>query len=159
MKLDAFHCDINTRSTFIVLKRLQQDFCFHLQLIQKYMSTLRFSIYRFIQIYKNIYQLRQHVNYLITILISGLRFFQLSKKAAFSDRININSLILIILHSMQSAILDDKSSPRTYPRDEIAAQARCAERLNHVGFWQTSHRLSKYVNYEMPAEEAKTKRY
>ena len=43
MKLNAFHCDINTKSTFIVLKRLQQDF--HLQLIQKYMSTLMFSIY------------------------------------------------------------------------------------------------------------------
>jgi hypothetical protein len=77
-----------------------------------------------------------------------LRFFQLSKKtelfivlAAFSDRININSLILIILHSMQSAILDDKSSPRAYPRDKIAVQARCAEWLNHVGFWQASHRF------------------
>jgi hypothetical protein len=57
--------------------------------------------------------------------------------------ININSLILMILHSMQSAILDDKSSPRAYPRDEIAAQARYAERLNHVGFWQASHRLSE----------------
>ena len=67
----------------------------------------------------------------------------LNRLAAFSDRININSLILIILHSMQSAILDDKSSPLAYPRDEIAAQARCAERLNHVWFWQASHRLSK----------------
>jgi hypothetical protein len=44
---------------------------------------------------------------------------------------------------MQSAILDAKSSPSAYPRDEIAAQARCAERLNHVGFWQASHRLSE----------------
>jgi hypothetical protein len=44
---------------------------------------------------------------------------------------------------MQSAILDDKCSPRAYPRDEIAAQAGCAERLNHVGFWQASHRLSE----------------
>jgi hypothetical protein len=55
--------------------------------------------------------------------------------------------------------LDDKSSPRAYPRDEIAAQARCAERLNHVGFWQASHRLSEvreHVNYEMPAEEARS---
>jgi uncharacterized protein YaiL (DUF2058 family) len=99
-------------------------------------------------IYTKIYVNRQHVNHLITILISGLRFFQLSKKtellivlAAFSDRININSLILIILHSMQSAILDDKSSPRAYPRDKIAVQARCAEWLNHVGFWQASHRF------------------
>jgi hypothetical protein len=49
----------------------------------------------------------------------------------------------MILHSMQSAILDDKSSPHAYPRDEIAAQARCAERLNHVEFWQASHRLSE----------------
>jgi hypothetical protein len=45
MKLNAFHCDVNTKSTIIVLKRLQQDFYFHLQLIQKYMSTLMFSIY------------------------------------------------------------------------------------------------------------------
>ena len=49
----------------------------------------------------------------------------------------------MILHSMQSANLDDKSSPRAYPRDEIAAQARFAERLNNVGFWQASHRLSE----------------
>jgi hypothetical protein len=43
---------------------------------------------------------------------------------------------------MQPAILDDKSSPRANPRDEIAAQARCAERLNNVGYWQASHLLS-----------------
>ena len=35
MKLNAFHCDINTKSTFIELKRLQQYLYFHLQLIQK----------------------------------------------------------------------------------------------------------------------------
>jgi hypothetical protein len=44
---------------------------------------------------------------------------------------------------MESAILDDNSSPRAYHRDEIAAQARCAERLKHVGFWQASHRRSE----------------
>ena len=49
----------------------------------------------------------------------------------------------MILHSMQSAILDDKSSQRAHPRDEIAAQARCTERLNHVGFRQASHRPSE----------------
>jgi hypothetical protein len=61
----------------------------------------------------------------------------------------------MILHSMQSTILDDKSSPRAYPRDEIAAQARCAERLNHVGFVRHLTDFLKYVNYEMPAEEAR----
>jgi uncharacterized protein (DUF779 family) len=50
----------------------------------------------------------------------------------------------MILHSMQSAILDDKSSPRAYPRDEIAGkQDAQSARLNHVGFWQASHRLSE----------------
>jgi hypothetical protein len=36
-----------------------------------------------------------------------------------------------------------KSSPPVYPRDEIAAQATCAERLNHFEFWQASHGLCK----------------
>ena len=41
MKLNAFHCQwYYTKYTLIVLKRLQQDFYFHLQFIQKYMSTL-----------------------------------------------------------------------------------------------------------------------
>jgi hypothetical protein len=55
---------------------------------------------------------------------------------------------------MQSAILDDKSSPLAYPRDEIAAQEICAERLKHVGFWQASHRPSEVRKLEMPWEEA-----
>ena len=87
----------------------------------------------------------------MTILISGLikilsivhKSCILNRLAAFSDRNNINSPILMILHSIQSANLDDKSSPRAYPRDEIAEQAKCAERLNHVGFLQASHRLSE----------------
>ena len=40
---------------------------------------------------------------------------------------------------------------------EIAAQAGCAERLNHVGFWQASHRLSEVRIRELRdacAEEA-----
>jgi hypothetical protein len=52
MKLNAFHCDIKTKSTFIVHKTLQQYF--HLRLyIQKYMSTLMFSIYGYTKIYVN----------------------------------------------------------------------------------------------------------
>jgi hypothetical protein len=141
MKLNAFHCDINTKSTFIVLKRLQQYF--HLQLyIQKSVNLDVFHL----QIYKNICQLTtcklfdNNFNFRVKILSIVQKSCILNRFAAFSERININSLIL---HSMQSAILDDKSSPRAYPRDEIAAQARRAELLNHVGFWQASHRLSE----------------
>jgi hypothetical protein len=59
----------------------------------------------------------------------------------------------MILHSMQSAILDDKSSPRAYPRDEIAAQAGCAVRLNHVGFLAGISPTFQSKYHEMPAEE------
>jgi hypothetical protein len=59
MKLNAFHCDINTKSTFLELKRIKdynlQYFYFHLQLIQKYMSTLMFSMYRYLIEYAKIY--------------------------------------------------------------------------------------------------------
>ena len=72
-----------------------------------------------------------------------VKILSILQKAEFLTFSDSNSLILIILHYMQSAILDDKTSPHAYPRDEIAAQARCAERLNHVGFWQVSHRLSE----------------
>ena len=117
--------------------------------MQKYMSTLMFSISDHIQIYKNLCQpptcklFDDKFNFRVKILSIVHKSCILNRLAAFSERININSLILMILHSMQSAILDDRSSPRVYPRDEIAAQARCAEWFNHVGFWQASHGLSE----------------
>ena len=107
-----------------------------------------FSIYCDVQIYKNICQLTtcklfdDNFNFRVKILSIVHKSCILNRLAAFSERININSLILMILHSMESAILDDKSSPRAYHRDEIAA-ARCVERLNHVWLWQASHRLSE----------------
>jgi hypothetical protein len=107
-------------------------------------------------VYKNICQLTtcklfdDNFNFRVKILSIVHKSCILNRLAAFSDRININSLILMILHSMQSAILDDKSSPRAYPRDEIAAQ----NGSTMSGFGRHLTDFLKYVNYEMPAEEA-----
>jgi hypothetical protein len=109
----------------------------YMQLIQNYMSTLYAAYSKIyvdldvfhLQIYKYICQLTtcklfdDNFNFRVKILSIVHKSCILNRLAAISDRININSLILMILHSMQSAILDDKSSPCAYPRDEIAAQA------------------------------------
>jgi hypothetical protein len=60
----------------------------------------------------------------------------------------------MILHSMQSAILDDKSSPRAYPRDEITGKQDAQSGSTMSGFGRHLIDFLKYVNYEMPAEEA-----
>jgi hypothetical protein len=60
----------------------------------------------------------------------------------------------MILQSMQSAILDDKSSPRAYPRDEIAGKQDAQNGSTMSGFGRHLTDFLKYVKYEMPAEEA-----
>ena len=66
-----------------------------------------------------------------------------------------NLLILIILHSMQSASWDDKirilgrqNPPHVYTLEtKLLHKQDCAKRLNYFRFWQAFHRLYKVSDH------------